>query len=111
MAGSVVVAGGTAMLPGFIPRLHVEILRALAGPRYASLRALREHVALLNNPEDGRTPAFAPGALAWVGGSLAGYVTRLLTCRTWPDAAQGAQGQRRGSCSRTLGRGGPGSAA
>lgn len=29
LASSILVVGGTAMLPGFIPRLHVEIVRTL----------------------------------------------------------------------------------
>lgn len=103
------------MIPGFIPRLHAEIARALAAPsppqppfprsrkpklvpppydRYAPLRQLLPHFAILNNPEPpatekgagpgqkkpsvaGKAPAFTPACMAWVGGSLAGYVTSL----------------------------------
>ncbi|KAG5647019.1 hypothetical protein DXG03_001744 [Asterophora parasitica] len=69
LASSILVSGGTAMLPGFIPRLHAEIIRALsplpaptkqpARPdkplppqydRYASLRTLLPYFAILNNP-------------------------------------------------------------
>lgn len=90
------------MLPGFIPRLHAELLRAIAAPpssqpqltsnrpplpqydRYAPLRPLIPYFAILNNPSPpppqshrasvnaGKAPAFAPATLAWVGGSLAG---------------------------------------
>jgi actin-related protein 10 len=109
MAASIVLTGGTAMLPGFIPRLHAELLKAMDPPphstkqptryvsgrrnpppvpsydRYAPLRPLVSYFAILNNPapptsetsaatKAGKTPAFAPASLAWVGGSLAGYV-------------------------------------
>ncbi|KAH0833331.1 hypothetical protein J3R83DRAFT_12399 [Lanmaoa asiatica] len=107
LVSSILVTGGTAMLPGFIPRLHAELLRAVAstasrprqGPtrsgrplpsaydRYAALRPLVPHIAILNNPapqsssssssprataNTGKAPAFAPASMAWVGGSLAG---------------------------------------
>ena len=106
MASSILVTGGTAMLPGFIPRLHAELLRAIEPPgptqknsrngkapppvydRYAALRPLIPYFAILNNPSPqvstlsserananaGKAPAFSPAVLAWVGGSLAGYV-------------------------------------
>ena len=99
------------MLPGFIRRLHSELLRAIASSgssaarppmrparprppaydRYAVLRPLVPHLAVLNNPspppptgsrgsaQAGRAPAFAPATMAWVGGSLAGQVqSRIL---------------------------------
>ncbi|KAI0047984.1 fungal-specific actin related protein [Auriscalpium vulgare] len=105
LASSILVIGGTAMLPGFIPRLHAELLRAIASSpssaarppmrpdrprppaydRYAVLRPLVPHFAILNNPSPpaqptgargsanaGKAPAFTPAAMAWVGGSLAG---------------------------------------
>ncbi|KAF9042016.1 actin-like ATPase domain-containing protein [Hymenopellis radicata] len=69
MASSILVVGGTAMLPGFIPRLHTEILRALTRPtsaarlptrpgrptppqydKYAVLRPLTPYFAILNTP-------------------------------------------------------------
>jgi actin-related protein 10 len=91
------------MLPGFIPRLHEELRRILTRPpssppsatprrgrsaydRYESLRPLAAHVAILNNPTPsppmstrsvqnaGKAPAFTAACMAWVGGSLAGYV-------------------------------------
>lgn len=103
------------MIPGFIPRLHAEIVRALATPsspqqqsfknrkprlrpqpydRYAPLRQLLPYFVILNNPDPpteekdarsvqkkpsaaGKAPAFTPACMAWVGGSLAGYVTLL----------------------------------
>ncbi|KAF8554417.1 actin-domain-containing protein [Imleria badia] len=105
LVSSILVTGGTAMLPGFIPRLHTELLRAIgsapsrpregttrsgrslppAYDRYAALRPLVPHIAILNNPAPqpsssspratanaGKAPAFAPASMAWVGGSLAG---------------------------------------
>jgi actin-related protein 10 len=113
MASAILVVGGTPMTPGFIPRLQSEIARALSPPlspqpqyskqrkgklrpppydRYAPLRQLLPHFAILNNPDPpkekdqglmqkkssaGKAPAFTPACLAWVGGSLAGYVTSL----------------------------------
>ncbi|KAJ7707537.1 fungal-specific actin related protein [Mycena rosella] len=68
-ASSILVVGGTSMLPGFIPRLQHELLRAVAPPPapsrhatrpdrpplpqydpYASLRPLLPYFAVLNNP-------------------------------------------------------------
>ena len=94
------------MMPGFIPRLHVELLKAIAPPatrarhfirpdrqpppsydRYATLRPLTSHFTILNNPSPhtsgrantnaGKAPAFSPATMAWVGGSLAGYAHRM----------------------------------
>ncbi|KAF8181279.1 fungal-specific actin related protein [Pholiota molesta] len=69
MASSILVSGGTAMLPGFIPRLHAEIIRAITPPaalsrhqtrpdrpdppaydKYGPLRPLLPYFAILNNP-------------------------------------------------------------
>ncbi|KAH8831626.1 fungal-specific actin related protein [Flagelloscypha sp. PMI_526] len=102
MAASILVAGGTSMLPGFASRLHSELVRRLshvpppspsrrgrtpipAFDRYAALRPLLKHFAVLNHPSplptstseraqanSGKAPAFTPATLAWVGGSLAG---------------------------------------
>ena len=83
------------MLPGFIPRLHTELVRTLTtgGDQdrnserrlyspYASLRPLLPFIGILNDPSPpppttakssaGKAPAFSPAALPWVGGSLAG---------------------------------------
>ncbi len=58
--------------------------------RYAALRPLLPYFAILNNPAPpppasanasanaGKVPAFTPAMMAWVGGSLAGYVACLL---------------------------------
>ncbi|KAI0925654.1 hypothetical protein AcV5_008332 [Taiwanofungus camphoratus] len=102
LASTILVVGGTPMLPGFIPRLHSELLRAISVPssshppsragkprpapyeRYASLCPLLPYFAILNNPSPppatstsgspnaGKAPAFTPATMAWVGGSLAG---------------------------------------
>lgn len=72
LASSILVIGGTPMLPGFIPRLHAELLRILnrstsSSPapgasgrrgrprsvvydRYTALRPLSTYIAILNNP-------------------------------------------------------------
>lgn len=113
LASSILVTGGTAMLPGFIQRLQAEILRAIQPPvtagrrkqrhlaiprkpsppaydRYASLRPLVPYISILNNPSPppstssraaanaGKAPAFAPSLMAWIGGSLAGYVAYAI---------------------------------
>ena len=109
------------MMPGFIPRLQEEIIRALSPPpssqpqsskqrkgklrpppydRYAPLRQLSPHFAILNNPDPpkekkdpgsaqkkssaGKAPAFTPACMTWVGGSLAGYVTSLEPVAAYP---------------------------
>ncbi|KAI5122924.1 hypothetical protein M0805_007602 [Coniferiporia weirii] len=101
LASSILVVGGTAMLPGFIPRLQNELVRLLTHPPtsdhparpdrpappvydpYAPLRPLAPYIAILNNPSPlpasagvassaGKAPAFTPATLSWVGGSLAG---------------------------------------
>ncbi|EJD06873.1 actin-like ATPase domain-containing protein [Fomitiporia mediterranea MF3/22] len=72
LAGSILVVGGTAMLPGFIPRLQNELVRLLtrrppersptragrpAPPPYdpyAPLRPLAPYIAVLNNPSPPR---------------------------------------------------------
>ncbi|KAI0091100.1 actin-domain-containing protein [Irpex rosettiformis] len=106
-ASGIVIVGGTAMLPGFIPRLHAELVRAISPSlmqgattptgkprrprpsthdRYAALRPLIPYFAILNNPAPpspttsrasanaGKSPAFTPATMAWIGGSLAGVL-------------------------------------
>ena len=111
LASTMLVVGGTPMLPGFIPRLQAELTRAVtrtsisasssAAPsragrprprpaaydKYAALRPLLPYFAILNNPAPpppgnasaaanaGKAPAFTASMMAWVGGSLAGYVS------------------------------------
>ena len=70
LAASILVVGGTPMLPGFIPRLQDELVRLLTKPPpkstrqpsrpnrpsppvhdpYAPLRPLAPYIAILNNP-------------------------------------------------------------
>ncbi|KAJ7170808.1 fungal-specific actin related protein [Mycena crocata] len=69
LASSILVVGGTSMLPGFIPRLQHELIRAVGPPPpptrhatrpdrpllpqydpYASLRPLLPYFAIFNNP-------------------------------------------------------------
>ncbi|KAG8834823.1 hypothetical protein FRC17_006931 [Serendipita sp. 399] len=98
LISSILIVGGTAMMPGFIPRAHQEIVRTLSKPNptpsmrspkrrvydpFEPLRSLVDNVSILNNPSPpaalssdarngGTAPAFAPLCMAWVGGSLAG---------------------------------------
>ncbi|KAI0034933.1 actin family [Vararia minispora EC-137] len=123
LACSILITGGTAMLPGFIQRLHSELLRAIASSassagrppmrpdrprppaydRYAVLRPLVPHLAVLNNPspppptgtrgnaQTGKAPAFAPATMPWVGGSLAGSLKTggvELSREKWDEAAE-----------------------
>lgn len=109
------------MLPGFISRLHTELLRAISPPtsqqssrppsrpgrprlahydKYACLRQLVPYFAILNNPSPpplqpnpprgslnaGKAPGFTPAAMAWVGGSLAGYDTSSPGIRHFIDS-------------------------
>ncbi|KAK0480081.1 actin family [Armillaria novae-zelandiae] len=141
LASSILVVGGTSMLPGFIPRLHSEILRALAPlptstrqpirpdkplppqyDRYAALRPLTSHFAILNNPfpqtaqmstrarlNAGKAPAFTPATMAWVGGSLAGSLKTggvELTRERWDEAASGGDDDMNVDTSVTVGRSG-----
>ncbi|KAJ7475999.1 actin-domain-containing protein [Mycena latifolia] len=83
LASSILVVGGTSMLPGFIPRLQHELLRAVAPPPapsrhstrpdrpplpqydpYASLRPLLPYFAILNNPSPPATTTARAGANA-----------------------------------------------
>lgn len=104
------------MLPGFISRLHTEILRRLEPPTpsspttssplkharrpvydpYGSLRPLTPFISILNNPSPppdtvraGKAPAFAPAILPWLGGSLAGALKtggEEITREQWDEA-------------------------
>jgi len=97
MISSILVVGGTASLPDFIPRLCDDLTEALQTdtPRdrtmslaqwkkrnqepYRELYGLQSKVAILNHPKpvnsrSGTAPRWTPSLMAWVGGSLAGYV-------------------------------------
>lgn len=98
LACSILVTGGTAMLPGFVPRLHAEILRAIQPPmvighrnhrhpmipgkppppmydRYASLRPLVPYISILNNPSP--PPATSSRAAA-NGGKAPAFAPSLM---------------------------------
>lgn len=141
LASSILVVGGTSMLPGFIPRLYSEILRALAPlppstrqpirpdrplppqyDRYAALRPLTSHFAILNNPSPqtaqmsararsnaGKAPAFTPATMAWVGGSLAGSLKTggvELTREKWDETRLSGDDGMNVDTSMTVGRNG-----
>lgn len=100
LASSILVAGGTASLPGFIPRIRNDIIRLLptAEPeqqlndvraeaaewrkrskdKYAHLHGLGSKIAIINDPapgpnkSSGSAPRWTPSLVSWVGGSLAG---------------------------------------
>jgi hypothetical protein len=101
MISTILVVGGTAFLPGFIPRLRDTIIDALLPKTsiqgacdtlslvqwkkrnlepYRELYGLHNKLAIINDPKpiDGRSgsaPRWTPGLMSWVGGSLAGYVS------------------------------------
>ncbi|KAF8206244.1 fungal-specific actin related protein [Mycena galopus ATCC 62051] len=86
LASSILVVGGTSMLPGFIPRLQQELVRAVGPPPtpsrhptrpdrpdrpslppydpYASLRPLLPYFAILNNPSPPAATTARAGANA-----------------------------------------------
>jgi actin-related protein 10 len=92
LISSILIVGGTAMLPGLIPRLRKELARALDRPTngglrrydpYAPLKSLASSIAIVNDPAPppsassaaanaGKAPAFTPALFPWIGGSLAG---------------------------------------
>ena len=66
LASSILVSGGTAMLPGFGPRLLASTKALiLAEPRYSTLQPLVDRLRLVETP-------FKPNLLAWTGGSALG---------------------------------------
>ncbi|CAL1717083.1 unnamed protein product [Somion occarium] len=86
LASSILVTGGTPMLPGFIPRLQTELLRAVSPnpnnpssswspnrrasrpmsyERYSALRSLVPYFAILNHPSP--PPPATPRAAASAG--------------------------------------------
>lgn len=116
MSSSILVTGGVAALPGFIPRVRNELFcripaeqvqlsfvdplaevaswrRRLKEP-YAELHGLAKRLATINDPapldgaasaSGGTAPRWAPPLVAWVGGSLAGYV--FTECGSGADSS------------------------
>ncbi|CAG8433384.1 8109_t:CDS:10 [Ambispora gerdemannii] len=71
LAASILLIGGTTLLPNFQPRLHQEILRALSTDnRFQNLNGLNNHIAFLEEKSNGKV--FVANCRAWVGGSLIG---------------------------------------
>lgn len=94
LASSILVVGGTPMLPGFIPRLHSELVRLLThkmpsrrdsaqgSPQrpppydpYAPLRQLAPFIAVLNNPSP---PPPSPDAPALNAGKAPAFTPACL---------------------------------
>ncbi|TPX70701.1 hypothetical protein SpCBS45565_g01568 [Spizellomyces sp. 'palustris'] len=66
LAQTILLNGGTSMLPGFQQRLQEEIMHAFEDlKQYQKLRRLAIKVKIVQS-------VFAPNSMAWVGGSLAG---------------------------------------
>ncbi|KAL0084081.1 hypothetical protein F4703DRAFT_1858354 [Phycomyces blakesleeanus] len=77
MVGSLLIIGGTSLLPGFHARLKQELLQIMKAPteserkRYSSLLQLWESVKFIESPEEsGRV--FMNNVRGWIGGSLMG---------------------------------------
>ncbi|KAJ3182476.1 Actin- protein 10 [Gaertneriomyces sp. JEL0708] len=68
LVSSVLLIGGTSMLPGFASRLHNEILHTMEDPpQYQKLRRLSPKVKLCQS-------VFKGNCAAWVGASLVGVL-------------------------------------
>lgn len=107
LINSIILTGGTAMHPGFCSRFKTELRAALdqAGPfppspkprrstfenRFACLAGLRDRIGILDDPETGRGPGFAPHLLGWIGASLLGAlkISSLseMTREVWDEAS------------------------
>ncbi|RUS20977.1 hypothetical protein BC937DRAFT_93948 [Endogone sp. FLAS-F59071] len=82
LTSSILLIGGTTLLPGFETRLHQELLHTLRNPselekiRYARhLSGVAESVAFLDDPQaphGGSGRVFMGNCRGWVGGSLIG---------------------------------------
>ncbi|CAG8620704.1 6589_t:CDS:2, partial [Paraglomus occultum] len=71
LASSILLIGGTTLLPNFQVRLSQEMLRALrVDKRFASISGLADHIGFLE--ESGSGKVFVANCRAWVGGSLIG---------------------------------------
>jgi actin-related protein 10 len=101
MASNILVVGGTACAPKFIPRIRdslatlleptnptfqpndmtVSAWKARSHEPYRELYGLKSSMAILNDPrpaearggsKGGTAPRWAPSLMSWIGGSLAG---------------------------------------
>ncbi|CAG8446206.1 3527_t:CDS:2 [Acaulospora colombiana] len=71
LTSSILLIGGTTLLPNFQSRFAQELLRALhTDKRFSSLSGLRHHISFLE--EKGSGKMFVANCRAWVGGSLIG---------------------------------------
>lgn len=74
MSENLVVIGGTAMMPGFLHRLLMEIRLLVEKPKYSVLasKSFRIH-----------SPPAKPNCTAWLGGQRSGFSKRLFVHITW----------------------------
>ncbi|KAI7870714.1 actin family [Spinellus fusiger] len=80
MVSSLLVMGGTALLPGFHARLKQELLRMMKSPtpaekrRYECLLRLDKPIQFLDGQEEGKgsSRVFMSNVRGWIGGSLMG---------------------------------------
>ncbi|KAI9491639.1 actin family [Zychaea mexicana] len=80
LMSSLLLNGGTSLIPGFQSRLKQELLRVMRDPtpfekkRYASLLRLQNSVRFIDSPEDnkGAGRIFMNNVRGWIGGSLMG---------------------------------------
>ncbi|KAI9483940.1 MAG: hypothetical protein EXX96DRAFT_479087 [Benjaminiella poitrasii] len=79
LISSMLLIGGTSLLPGFQSRLKQELLRVMRDPleyekrRYGSLLRLYKSIKFIDNSEEkGSGRVFMNSVRGWVGGSLVG---------------------------------------
>ncbi|KAI8880770.1 actin-like ATPase domain-containing protein [Backusella circina FSU 941] len=79
LISSMLVIGGTSLLPGFQSRLKQELLHIMRDPaeyekrRYASLLRLQKSIHFIDNAEEhGAGRVFMNNMRGWIGGSLVG---------------------------------------
>lgn len=78
LISSMLLIGGTSLLPGFQSRLKQELLSIMRDPfdfeksRYAPLSRLHKSIKFIDNPEDkGAGRIFKNNIRGWIGGNLA----------------------------------------
>ncbi|KAG0164775.1 hypothetical protein DFQ28_009841 [Apophysomyces sp. BC1034] len=79
LISSLLVIGGTSLLPGFQARLKQELLRLIRNPgsfekkKYEALLQLHKSIRFLDSPEEkGAGRIFMNNVRGWIGGSLMG---------------------------------------
>ncbi|CAO3646639.1 unnamed protein product [Cunninghamella echinulata] len=80
MIGSLLIVGGTALVPGFHIKLKQTLLSILQHPtstekqQYASLFGLTQSIQFLDHQQQQSGSIFKSNVRGWIGGSLVGYL-------------------------------------